>query len=822
MLTFDSTGGSACASIEVEVGGTYGQLPSPSKSHYKFTGWHLDSPSGELVTSSTIVDYYNTTLYASWDPALVIDWDGTTNGGSAVTTTNEYFIGDPFGELPASPTKSGYTFIGWFTTPSGKEFITEQSIVDSSHTHLYARYMDFQNSTQFQIQPTSTSYRKVGIYSATRRSSSEVIAVDWGDGKTTCVDGSISQIVHEYASTGTYTVKVSDNISDIRISHSSSTWYQTTTSLRYNFKKMLAWSTNVTQLLDRAFYYCYYMTDVVLPANITSIPTYCFYYCYNIQSIDIPSTVISFQNYAFQGCYNLKNIVIPTGVSTLASYAFAGCYNLTSITCQRQTAPTASYGTFGYSTYSPYYYVGYGTRSTGNNTLNILPNATGYDTGYWNSPLRNASYCGFNVKYIGDPCYVTFDAAPGNFAEGISGNVRYVKLVVDEMQNATGNNYIQISRLELIKNDGTLYQWPSSTQISLPSWVGAQAGQSPDKMLDHSTSTKFCAAYASTFSPYDIIFDVGDANVFNASDISCWQWWTAGDSATCYGRNMKAFKLKFSIDGSNYVTVDEVNNYSVPSQNNVLAYQGDVQTTKTTTKTIEYIQGNTYGSLPIPNALLSTPYLSGWFDDPIAGNKITKNSIVPETSSLTLYARYTDEAPQFDYIQFTGTQYIDTGITPTNHFTEVKYYVPTYVNDGHILGTSSGATYYHWTEYNNGTQKYFWGLNGSEANGGSWSSAVHVMKMNEGSNYNVILDGTTLGSGSLIYSSTPLWIGRRDSTTNFQGYIYYCKITDKSTGQLVRDLVPAIDENEIVCMFDNVSQTYFYNQGTGDLIGGND
>ena len=125
--------------------------------------------------------------------------------------------------------------------------------------------------------------------------------------------------------------------------------------------------------------------------------------------------------------------MIPSGVSNLASYTFAGCYNLTSITCQRQTAPTASYGTFGYSTYSPYYYVGYGTRSTGNNTLNILPNATGYDTGYWSSPLRNASYCGFNVKYIGDPCYVTFDATPGCFEEGISGNIRYVKLVVDEM-----------------------------------------------------------------------------------------------------------------------------------------------------------------------------------------------------------------------------------------------------------------------------------------------------------------------------------------------------------------------------------------------------
>ena len=125
-------------------------------------------------------------------------------------------------------------------------------------------------------------HRKAGIYSATRRSSSDVIAVDWGDGKTSCIDGNISQIVHEYASTETYTVRVSDNISDMRISYNNSSWYQTTTSLRYNFKKMLAWSTNVTQLLDRAFYYCYSMTEFAFPIGITSIPTYLLYYCYSL------------------------------------------------------------------------------------------------------------------------------------------------------------------------------------------------------------------------------------------------------------------------------------------------------------------------------------------------------------------------------------------------------------------------------------------------------------------------------------------------------------------------------------------------------------
>ena len=67
------------------------------------------------------------------------------------------------------------------------------------------------------------------------------------------------------------------------------------------------------------------------------------------------------------------------------------------------------------------------------------------------------------------------------------------------------------------------------------------------------------------------------------------------------------------------------------------------------------------------------------------------------------------------YLQFTGTQYINTGITPTNHKTEARVNFESYDNDEHLLGTSSGATYYHFTTYSN---KYYWGLNNGESNGG--------------------------------------------------------------------------------------------------------
>lgn len=54
------------------------------------------------------------------------------------------------------------------------------------------------------------------------------------------------------------------------------------------------------------------------------------------------------------------------------------------------------------------------------------------------------------------------------------------------------------------------------------------------------------------------------------------------------------------------------------------------------------------------------------------------------------------------------------------------------------------------------------------------------------------------------------------SKDRFFGRIYGFKVYDK--GELVQSLVPAWDDNGIVCMFDEVNNKYLYNQGTGDFL----
>lgn len=107
--------------------------------------------------------------------------------------------------------------------------ISAESAVELSTTILYAqwKYADVGDDyTEYVVQTTS-SYKKTGIYSATRYSSASAVVVDWGDGNAEAIEGNISQLTHEYSSVGVFHVKIS-NISNFAASANNSTWYGTT------------------------------------------------------------------------------------------------------------------------------------------------------------------------------------------------------------------------------------------------------------------------------------------------------------------------------------------------------------------------------------------------------------------------------------------------------------------------------------------------------------------------------------------------------------------------------------------------------------------
>ena len=140
-VILDANGGFAeQKSIQVENGKTYGNLPSASREGYLFAGWFTAIEGGTKVENTTSVNLStDQILYAHWlefDCTITFD----ANGGIVGTKSQMVSYGDVYGTLP-EPTKSGATFLGWYTDAEGGQLITEDMVVDfTGKLTLYAHW----------------------------------------------------------------------------------------------------------------------------------------------------------------------------------------------------------------------------------------------------------------------------------------------------------------------------------------------------------------------------------------------------------------------------------------------------------------------------------------------------------------------------------------------------------------------------------------------------------------------------------------------------------------------------------------------------------
>lgn len=102
-------------SKQVTYGQTYGTLPTPTKAGYTFQGWFTAATDGtQIKATTTVTTASNHTLYAHWSVnSYTVTFDA--NGGSVGTTSKNVTYGEKYGTLP-TPTRTGYTFAGWYTT----------------------------------------------------------------------------------------------------------------------------------------------------------------------------------------------------------------------------------------------------------------------------------------------------------------------------------------------------------------------------------------------------------------------------------------------------------------------------------------------------------------------------------------------------------------------------------------------------------------------------------------------------------------------------------------------------------------------------------
>ncbi|MBO5817647.1 MAG: InlB B-repeat-containing protein [Paludibacteraceae bacterium] len=140
-VTFDANGhGTAPADQCIAEGGKVTTPTAPTATGYTFGGWYKEAGCTNAWDFAADIVSADITLYAKWTAkTITITWNA--NGGTVSPATATYTYDGAAVELP-TPTRTGYTFNGWFTAASGGTKITEVGTTNKPATNVtyYAQW----------------------------------------------------------------------------------------------------------------------------------------------------------------------------------------------------------------------------------------------------------------------------------------------------------------------------------------------------------------------------------------------------------------------------------------------------------------------------------------------------------------------------------------------------------------------------------------------------------------------------------------------------------------------------------------------------------
>ena len=182
------------------------------------------------------------------------------------------------------------------------------------------------------------------------------------------------------------------------------------------------------------------------------------------------------------------------------------------------------------------------------------------------------------------------------------------------------------------------------------------------------------------------------------------------------------------------------------------------------------------------------------------------------------------------YIESTGTQYIDTNYIP-NANTEVEL-VASGITEKSFSASASGTWFFGaragylnraYGSYYNPTNKTFYYAFANIMQSAKYEALYRGIKTIHAKSTGLYIDGEKVVSLSASNFTAPVslslfGLNNNGSVISLTSYkIHSCRIWDNGT--LVRDFIPVLDWDDKPCMYDKVSETLFYNQGTGEFIG---
>lgn len=188
-----------------------------------------------------------------------------------------------------------------------------------------------------------------------------------------------------------------------------------------------------------------------------------------------------------------------------------------------------------------------------------------------------------------------------------------------------------------------------------------------------------------------------------------------------------------------------------------------------------------------------------------------------------------DGYTKVDYLQSSGTQWIDMGIAPDQNTKVILKVLATNLNG------SSGVSLIGSRSSNNSSDQFFTYISADQGllfrvDGDEAPSAFTKFKVNtlytitlSSSRFLVYDNGIRvlamyLSSSDFTSTVTMALFRAKPFSMGFIGNIYVCK--HYNNDHLIQHFVPCLDSDGIPCMYDLVSKTAFYNQGTGSFTWG--
>lgn len=381
-VTFNPNGGGVSPLTKVvKKGGTYGELPTPTKAGYTFNGWGFAMP---LSVGANTVRQDDYTIKSGASNADTFFW---VNQNYHLTIGNQYVVKfyaivdpnntwrfAPQNRTPEFSLKNGYNEVA-FVAGDSRGFFFDDKNPDPEHPFIITDVI-IEAQTEGEVITFSTT-KHVNSETQITLESNHTLFAQWTENVYTVtynLDGGTNAAGNpatfkcsnlpialldatkdgEYFAGWYLDAEFTKRVTKIdagslknielwaRFSQSplvfdlvGSSAYSVraaNTSISGNIEIPQTYNGKpVVVIQNSAFKDCSNVTSVLIPSSIKSIGINAFENCSNITEITIPEGVTLIGNNTFLGCEKLASVTLPTSLENIGANAFAGCTQLSSI-----------------------------------------------------------------------------------------------------------------------------------------------------------------------------------------------------------------------------------------------------------------------------------------------------------------------------------------------------------------------------------------------------------------------------------------------------------------------------------------------------------